>query len=63
VASWADNADDRPRPEPVRACLACGARLQHTLARLGALRCIDCREADRPLDESLIRSNGLPRNA
>ena len=62
MASWAENSGERPRPDAqMRVCLACGLPLRDTLARLGALRCIDCREIDRPLDESLVEL-GIPQN-
>ena len=55
MASWAQDGGSRQWPETqLRVCLACGARLQETLARLGSLRCLECREIDRPLDESLV---------
>jgi hypothetical protein len=38
-----------------RVCLACGAPLRQTLERLGSLRCLDCREQERPLDTALVR--------
>jgi hypothetical protein len=34
-------------------CLACGGPVEEPLRRLGSLRCMDCRESQRPLDPSL----------
>jgi hypothetical protein len=34
-------------------CLACGARIEPTLVHVGSLRCLGCRDADRPLDPAL----------
>jgi hypothetical protein len=33
-------------------CLACGRRLEESLAVLGSLRCLDCRESNAALKES-----------
>ena len=40
---------------PERACLACGELIEDTLFRLGSPRCLDCRQAARPLDPRLVR--------
>jgi hypothetical protein len=34
-------------------CLACGRRLDESLALVGSLRCLDCRESNAPLRESV----------
>jgi hypothetical protein len=39
---------------PETACLACGEPIEETLFRLGSPRCLDCREAARPLDPGLV---------
>jgi hypothetical protein len=41
------------RPIPETACLACGEPIEETLFRLGSPRCLDCRQAARPLDPAL----------
>jgi len=38
------------RPFPDMSCLACGEPIEETLFRLGSPRCLDCRQAARPLD-------------
>jgi hypothetical protein len=48
-------------------CLACGGPMEEPLKRLGSLRCMDCRDGQRPLDPALaddarLRS-GLSRPA
>jgi hypothetical protein len=40
------------RPIPDKACLACGEPIEETLFRLGSPRCLDCRQAARPLDRA-----------
>jgi hypothetical protein len=42
------------RPIPETACLACGELIEETLFRLGSPRCLDCRQAARPLDPRLV---------
>jgi hypothetical protein len=42
------------RPIPETACLACGESIEETLFRLGSPRCLDCRQAARPLDPGLV---------
>jgi hypothetical protein len=42
------------RPIPETACLACGEPIEETLFRLGSPRCLDCRQAARPLDPGLV---------
>ena len=34
-------------------CLACGGPMEEPLKRLGSLRCMDCRDSQRPLDAAL----------
>jgi hypothetical protein len=41
------------RPIPDMPCLACGEPMEETLFRLGSPRCLDCRQAGRPLDPAL----------
>ena len=51
MASW----DAATGPEAKRVglrCLACGRRLEESLAVLGSLRCLDCRESNAALKES-----------
>jgi hypothetical protein len=43
-------------------CLACGGPMEETLKRLGSLRCMDCRDLQRPLDPALANEGKL-RNA
>jgi hypothetical protein len=40
-------------------CLACGGPMEETLRRLGSLRCLDCRDAQRPLDPALANGAGV----
>jgi hypothetical protein len=40
--------------EPVRICLACGRELEESLARLGSLRCHNCRDESAPLDQRWV---------
>lgn len=42
------------RPIPETACLACGEPIEETLFRLGSPRCLECRQAARPLDPVLV---------
>jgi hypothetical protein len=42
------------RPIPETACLACGEPIEETLFRLGSPRCLDCRQAARPLDARFV---------
>jgi hypothetical protein len=37
-------------------CLACGGPMEEPLKRLGSLRCLDCRDSQRPLDPSLTEA-------
>ena len=39
-------------------CLACGRRLEESLAVLGSLRCLDCRESNAALKESTHAAAG-----
>jgi hypothetical protein len=43
-------------------CLACGGPMEEPLKRLGSLRCLDCRDSQRPLDPSLANGAHV-RNA
>jgi hypothetical protein len=52
---------DLARLERHLRCLACGGQVEKSLAALGSLRCLACREADAPLDAALFdpaRANG-----
>jgi len=40
-------------------CLACGGPMEETLKRLGSLRCMDCRDLQRPLDPALANEGKL----
>jgi hypothetical protein len=40
-------------------CLACGGPVEEPLRRLGSLRCMDCRDVQRPLDPSLADADGV----
>jgi hypothetical protein len=35
-------------------CLACNGTVEKSLAALGSLRCLACRETDAPLDARLV---------
>ena len=50
---------------PETACLACGEPIEETLFRLGSPRCLECRQAARPLDPQLAGAvlNGHLREA
>jgi hypothetical protein len=45
--SWAQTRALNPSSP---SCLSCGASIDGVLGRLGANRCQDCRDEDRPLD-------------
>jgi hypothetical protein len=71
LASSAEKPESRHPQAQLRVCFACGTPLRETLARLGSLRCLDCREANEPLRESLVHGwhsrggpsgGGCPRN-
>jgi hypothetical protein len=51
MASWDSAKDAEPKRIGLR-CLACGRRLDESLAVLGSLRCLDCRESNAALKES-----------
>lgn len=40
-------------------CLACGGPMEESLQRLGSLRCMDCRDSQRPLDPELANEPDL----
>jgi hypothetical protein len=52
------------RPIPDTACLACGETIEETLFRLGSPRCLECRQAARPLDPEIagVALNGHLRD-
>jgi hypothetical protein len=63
MASWAHEQPEKDSNAHEHACLSCGARLRETLDRLGSLRCLDCREEDKPLDPELVlawQTRGAP---
>ena len=51
MASW-DAARDVGAKRIGLRCLACGRRLEESLAILGSLRCLDCRESNAALKEA-----------
>jgi hypothetical protein len=56
LASWADQKNEHEhehKGKPVL-CLACGVPLDEPFARLGSLRCLECRSSDRSLDPDLV---------
>jgi hypothetical protein len=42
------------REHVVIRCLACGKRLEASLSVVGSLRCLDCRDAQVPLNPELV---------
>jgi hypothetical protein len=66
VAKWSAAP---PTPELARIerhlrCLACNGPVEKSLAGLGSLRCLACRESDAPLDAALVDEHpGLGPNA
>jgi hypothetical protein len=40
-------------------CLACGKPVEASLAQLGSLRCVDCRDAHAALNPELLRHDRL----
>ena len=63
MASWDPAADDEAA-RPNLCCLACGRRLDESLAGAGALRCLDGRESDAPRHDGLragVAMNGDER--
>ena len=54
MASWADQKDEHEHPRRPACCLACGAPLYEPFARLGSLRCPECRSSDSRLDAELV---------
>jgi hypothetical protein len=56
VAMWsaAPQSPDVVRTEGHLWCLACDGPVERSLAALGSLRCLACREADAPLDAALV---------
>ena len=51
MASW-DGVTGAEEKRVGLRCLACGRRLEKSLAVLGSLRCLDCRESNAALKES-----------
>jgi hypothetical protein len=56
VAKWsaAPPTPDVARIERHLRCFACNGPVEKSLAALGSLRCLACREADAPLDAALF---------
>jgi hypothetical protein len=56
VAKWpaAPQTPDVARIERHLRCLACNGPVEKSLAALGSLRCLACREADAPLNAALL---------
>jgi hypothetical protein len=56
VAKWpaAPHTPDVARIERHLRCLACNGPVEKSLAALGSLRCLACREADAPLNAALL---------
>ena len=52
---WTKKRERRQARSRLETCLACDTPLQESLSRLGSLRCLDCRQLNSPLDESLFR--------
>jgi hypothetical protein len=63
VAKWsaAIRTPDLARIERHLRCLACNGPVEKSLAALGSLRCLACREAEAPLDPALFTAG--PTNA
>ena len=55
VADWTTpDAPERERPGRPLRCLTCNEPIEEPLALLGSLRCLACREANTPLDPTLV---------
>ena len=56
VAKWsaAPHAPDVARIERHLRCLACNGPVEKSLAALGSLRCLACRNAEAPLNAALL---------
>jgi hypothetical protein len=55
MANWATtDASQRERPRRPLRCRACNEPIEEPLALLGSLRCLACREANAPLDPTLV---------
>ena len=57
VANWDGGEFMRPvttKPVGELRCLACGGALEDPLRLGGSLRCLECREANEPIDPALI---------
>jgi DNA-directed RNA polymerase subunit RPC12/RpoP len=57
MASWDSAADADAKKVGLR-CLACGRRLDESLAVVGSLRCLDCRESNATLKGRLMTPAG-----
>lgn len=44
----------------VQTCLACGQSIEAALLQLGSLRCLECRDLQRPLDPELVEPRVAP---
>ena len=65
VAKWsaAPNPPDVARIERHLRCLACNGPVEKSLAVLGSLRCLACREADAPLNATLFDDRDASESA
>jgi hypothetical protein len=57
MASWDSGTDADAKRIGLR-CLACGRRLDESLAVVGSLRCLDCRESNATLKSRLMAPAG-----
>jgi hypothetical protein len=53
MANWSDEPSARAG---AKVCLACGRPIEETLWWVGSLRCLECRDIQRPLDPSLAKA-------
>jgi len=62
VANWpaAPRTPDLERIERHLRCLAWNGAVEKSLAGLGSLRCLTCRETDAPLDPALFSAEPTP---
>ena len=52
MANWTDEPSGRAG---AKVCLACGGPIEETLMWVGSLRCLECRDINRPLDPLLAK--------
>jgi hypothetical protein len=55
MANWGGERASA-RADGPRQCLACGGPIEVALDHVGSLRCLDCRDARRPLDPALVET-------